>query len=100
MKRWLWWLSGVLLLAGNTFIQGAGLIVVSDPDANSEVGISPRPLPPSFPHPRPIPPPFMPPPGRHFAFAPLELSSLQVRTQIKEQVATTSLEEEFYNPNP
>lgn len=40
------------------------------------------------------------PPVRTYAFAPLELSSAKVSTKITDQIATTSVEQEFYNPNP
>jgi Ca-activated chloride channel family protein len=35
----------------------------------------------------------------HFAFAPLEVTYHRVDVQIDDQVATTSVDEEFYNPN-
>src|SRR5450432_926720 len=38
------------------------------------------------------------PPG-HFPFAPLEVSSHHVEVKIDGQVATTSIDQEFYNPN-
>src|SRR5919204_5270612 len=38
------------------------------------------------------------PPG-HFPFAPLEVSSHHVEVKIDGQVAITSVEQEFYNPN-
>ena len=70
-------------------VLGAGLIIVDD-------RWWPGPLPP-HPGPGPWPRPF--PPQTH-VFAPLELTSLQVRTRIHDQVAVTSIEEEFHNPNP
>jgi Ca-activated chloride channel homolog len=42
--------------------------------------------------------PFMIPPG-HFPFAPLEVSSHHVDVKIDGQVAVTSIDQEFYNPN-
>jgi Ca-activated chloride channel homolog len=42
--------------------------------------------------------PFLMPP-RHFPFAPLEVSSHHVDVKIDGQVAITSIDQEFYNPN-
>ena len=61
----------------------------------------PRPIPPyPIPPPHPIPPwpprPLPPPPH---LFAPLEVHSVKVHTRITDQVAVTSMDEEFYNPN-
>lgn len=53
------------------------------------------------PHDHPVPLPWpMPvvPPG-HFTFAPLEVTYHRVTVDIKEQVATTSVDQEFLNPN-
>jgi Ca-activated chloride channel family protein len=44
-------------------------------------------------------PPLRPVPG-HFAFAPLEVTYHHVTVKIDDQVATTTVEQEFYNPNP
>ena len=38
-------------------------------------------------------------PRGHFAFAPLEVSYHRVTVDIKDNVATTSVDQEFYNPN-
>jgi Ca-activated chloride channel family protein len=80
----------LLLLAGLLNVSlpafAAGLIVVEDFRL-------PPPVPPIG---RPIP---LPPP-RHYPFAPLELASHRAHTRIKDQIATTSIDEEFYNPNP
>lgn len=73
--------------------QAAGFIVVSDQESID------RPVPPPWPGPGPRPPRIRPP-ERHFPFAPLELASVRVDTKIKDQFATTTIEEEFYNPNP
>src|SRR5437660_312816 len=35
----------------------------------------------------------------HFAFAPLQVSYHHVTVQVSDQVAVTSVDEEFYNPN-
>jgi Ca-activated chloride channel family protein len=83
MKRFMLFALTVLTLAGTTAF-GAGLIIVEDSP------LLPRhfpPNPPPWPHPRP------------YAFAPLEVSSVKVETRIKDQVAVTSVQQEFYNPN-
>src|SRR5688572_18151911 len=53
----------------------------------------PHPIPPPWP-PRPIPPP------RPYIFAPLEVAYHHVNVKIDGQIATTSVDQEFYNPNP
>jgi len=55
-------------------------------------------LPPIRP-PGPIPPPWHPRP-HPYVFAPLEVTSLDVKTRIKDQVAVTLIEQAFHNPNP
>src|SRR5882724_1541740 len=85
-----------LLGAGTIASQAAGLIIVDE--AHWWPGPTPpHPLPPSPPSrwpPRPMPPP------RPYPFAPLEVDHVQVRTRINDQVAVTSVDQEFYNPNP
>jgi len=49
--------------------------------------------------PEPIPPHPWPPPHRHHAFAPLQVESVNAQTRINDQVAATTVAEEFYNPN-
>ena len=44
------------------------------------------------------PPPGIAPPG-HFPFAPLEVSYHRVNVEVNDQVAVTSVDQEFYNPN-
>jgi Ca-activated chloride channel family protein len=83
------WLSGLLLLAGLA-TRADGLIIVHEPL------IRPPPWPGPPPHP---PPPFVPPPPRVFAFAPLEVVHHRVEVQIRDQVAVTSVDQGFYNPN-
>src|SRR5215468_6964519 len=72
----------------------AGFIIIDDsywgPDL---VYPGPRHRPPPWPR-----PPILVPPRVHL-FAPLEVTSLQVKARIKDQVAATSIEQEFYNPN-
>ncbi len=53
----------------------------------------PHPMPPIWP-PRPIPPPWP------YIFAPLEVTYHHVNVKIDGQIATTSVDQEFYNPNP
>ena len=90
MKRLLG-LSLLLLLAGRGF--GAGLIIVGDdkfwegspviihttPPIERRIILPPRPRPPSY--------------------APIEVSFTRADVKIKDQFATTKVEQEFYNPN-
>ena len=46
-----------------------------------------------------IPPGMTVPPG-HFAFAPLDVTYHRVSVDVNDQVAVTSVDQEFYNPNP
>jgi Ca-activated chloride channel family protein len=75
------------LLAVVTSVFGDGFIVVHNPPWPM-----PGPRPPVWPG--PIPPP------RPYVFAPLEVSYHHVKVKIDGQVATTSVDEDFYNPNP
>ncbi len=61
--------------------------------------IPPQPMPPLWPPPRPWPPRPIPPP-RPYIFAPLEVTYHHVNVKIEGQVATTAVDQEFYNPNP
>ena len=92
MKRWTL-LSVLFVLFGAASLPccGAGLIIVDD--ANWRPGPMPPPIIP--PHwPRPFPPP------RPHPFAPLDVNYVKVHTRITDQVAVTSVDQEFYNPNP
>jgi Ca-activated chloride channel family protein len=91
MKRWL--LFAVLFACLGTVLpaRAAGLIIVVEPDLP---GIPPRPILP----PHPIPP--WPPRPEPHVFAPLEVNHQKVQARITDQVAVTSVDEEFYNPNP
>ena len=80
----------VLIVAAALPCFGAGLIIVDD------TSWRPGPWPPIPPHPWPHP---FPPP-RPYAFAPLDVDYVKVRTRITDQVAVTSVDQEFYNPNP
>ena len=72
-------LSLLIALGGlPSLCLGAGLIVVTEPGA--------------------LPASSLPDPARH-SFAPLEISSLQVRAKVRDQLAETTIEQEFYNPN-
>src|SRR3954453_16800560 len=85
MKKILWVL--VLLGTGLTLPGfAAGLIIVHEPD----FWRAPDPVPPPRHH-------VMPPPR---AWAPLEVSSVQANVKIKDQIAVTSIDQEFYNSNP
>ena len=64
-------------------VQAGGLIICHD------IRILPHPVPP-----RPIPP------RPHPVFAPLELRTQKVDVKIENQVARTTVEQVFYNPNP
>src|SRR3954468_20782272 len=73
----------VCLLALLVVCQGAradGLIVILQPVVVPGPGPSPLPRP-------------------RFAFAPLEITYHRVNVEIHDQVATTSVDQEFYNPN-
>jgi Ca-activated chloride channel family protein len=89
MKRLL--LLGLLaaLCAATLPVSGAGFIVVD------EVHWRPGPIPP-WPHP---PTPLPPPMWRPHVFAPLEVNSVKVATKVNDQVAVTTVDQEFFNPN-
>lgn len=80
------------LLGATLPVSGAGFIVVD------EAHWRPGPIPP-WPHP-PVPPRPMPPPiWRPHVFAPLEVNSVKVATKVNDQVAVTTVDQEFFNPN-
>src|SRR5579859_5335176 len=89
MKRFLLLFALVWLAGAAVPAQGAGFIIVEDSSWR------PTPNPPLIP---PWPP--NPPWHRPHPFAPLEVSSVKVHTHIDDQLSTTSIEQEFYNPNP
>jgi len=79
------------VLGTGTFASGAGMIIVED-SSWWPGPIPPHPIPPPWPGPeRPVP--------HRYIFAPLEVASVKVQTRINDQVAVTSIEQEFYNPN-
>jgi Ca-activated chloride channel family protein len=96
MKRWIWLVLFsalfVFVALNNSF--AAGLIIVDDahwwPGPNPPDPVPPRP--PWPPRPRPEPRPYI--------FAPMEVSYVKVNTRINDQIAVTSVDQEFYNPNP
>src|SRR5262249_2395655 len=75
--------------------SGAGLIIIDEnywgPELRPWPPRPPQPIPPYWPPPHPRPRPYI--------FAPLEVSYVKVNTRINDQVATTAVDEEFYNPN-
>lgn len=91
MKRAFWL---VCLLGATLSGWASGLIIIHEPDFWR------HPPPPYYvpPHPRPIPPPrIIPPPAP--VWAPLEVTYNKAETKIKDQIAVTSVDQEFYNPN-
>jgi Ca-activated chloride channel family protein len=50
-------------------------------------------------HPPPMPPWWQPWRPEPYAFAPIEVVSIEVKTRITDQVAVTTIEQEFRNPN-
>jgi Ca-activated chloride channel family protein len=95
MKRCLLFGFLAALLLAMFPAQGAGLIIV---DESHWLPVPPRwpPRPPVPPEPpRPLPPPAW----RPHTFAPLEVSSCKLTGKIQDQVAVTTIDQEFYNPN-
>lgn len=95
MKRCiLWGFLAALFLAAIPG-QGAGLIIVD------EAHWRPGPIQPIWPpeHPPHPPHPVPPPVWRPHVFAPLEINSCNVTAKVEGQVAVTTIEQEFYNPN-
>src|SRR5262245_47481836 len=78
-----------LLLGVSWYACGAGLIILHEPDFW-------QPRPPVWPEPIPprIRPPVQPP-----AWQPIQLSTIKADVRIRDQIATTTVDEEFYNPN-
>src|SRR5256884_360361 len=96
MKRWICFLF--LLLAAINSGWTAGLIIVDEAHWKHQLppdGI----VPPPWPLPRPRPGPWSVPPPRVYQFCPLEVTRHQAEVRIKDQLADTSIEQEFYNPN-
>jgi Ca-activated chloride channel homolog len=78
------------LLGIGNFASGAGMIIVEDSSW------WPGPIPPR-PGPPPWPGPYRPP--GPYIFAPLDISYVKVQARINDQIAVTSVDQEFYNPN-
>src|SRR5882762_2145936 len=93
MKRALCFLLGWLAVTLPGFTSG--LIIVHEEDFWRRP--PPRVVPPES-IPVPSPRPYLPP--RPPVWAPLETSFTKADIRIKDQMATTSIEQEFYNPNP
>src|SRR6266436_7729579 len=75
LHRLLFAILSVMLFGCPALVRADGFIVIHQP-----------------PTPVPVPP-------GHFSFAPLEVSFHNVSVEIKDQVAGTSVDEEFVNPN-
>ncbi len=101
MKRSLALLALLGWLSAPLTTLAAGFVVVTNAGEHIFLGEPPRRLPPGTPPPRPpivVVPPRPMPPIR--AFSPIEMSYHKVTARITDQVATTTIEQEFYNPNP
>src|SRR6266851_5762188 len=85
------------LIAAASPLFAAGLVVVDD-SSWWHGPIPPQPFPPRRPMPPPWQPPSLPSPRPHL-FAPIEVSFVKVQTRITDQVAVTSVDQEFFNPN-
>lgn len=72
MKNYLSFLVGLLAIAGNTFADG--FIIIHNPPHSLR-------------------------PAVHYEFAPLEVVYHHVNVKIDGQIATTAVDQEFYNPN-
>jgi Ca-activated chloride channel family protein len=83
MKRWILF-SLLLALFTPLCARADGLIVINN--VIDETPVSPRPNWPRQPH--------------RYVFAPLEVSYHHVDVKIDGQIATTSVDQEFFNPNP
>jgi hypothetical protein len=97
VKTKLWILLGWLALAQN--LSAAGLIIIHEQDfwrLPPPPFRPPEPIPPvpPYPHPPPRPPVWAPP-----VWAPLEMNYTKAEVRIRDQIATTVVEQEFYNPN-
>ena len=87
MKKLLFWF---FLLAATIPAFSAGIIIIHEEDFWRPI----RPPGPIMPRPQPMPRPVPPP-----TWAPMEVNYVQASVAVKDQIATTSIEEEFYNPN-
>src|SRR3989449_1854674 len=100
MKRWI---CSLLLLLGTVgSAWSAGLIIVDEAHWRHQLppdGIVPPRWPPPRLRPEPWPRRGPVPPPRICQFCPLEVTRHQASVRINDQLATTSIEQEFYNPN-
>ena len=99
MKKFgLVWALAFVVLASPVF--AVGFIIVDE--AHWWPGPTPpHPIPP-YPPPHPVPPwppEIIVPRPRMHVFAPLQVQEVKARTHIKDQVASTTVLQEFYNPN-
>ncbi|MEN9574203.1 MAG: hypothetical protein RL514_2058 [Verrucomicrobiota bacterium] len=83
-------------LSAPTATFAAGFVVVTNAAEHILPGEPPRRLPPGPPPVVTIPPRPMPPVR---SFSPIEISYHKVTARIADQVATTTIEQQFYNPN-
>ena len=100
MKRWIWLL--LLLLGTVGPARSAGLIIVDEAHWRHRIppdGIFPPPWPPPHPRPEPWPRLWPVPPPRIYQFCPLEVTRHQASVRINDQLAATSIEQDFFNPN-
>ena len=91
MKRSLAFLALLGWLFAHVPAFAAGLIVVTESAEDRRI-LPPHP-------PIVVPPPRFVPPPRPYVFAPLEVNYHKVSARITDQVAVTTIEQEFYNPN-
>jgi Ca-activated chloride channel homolog len=97
MKRWICaLLASVGLFGMANDGTAAGLFIAHE--AHWPILPPPEPIPPDPVPPRPIPRPI--PTPRVHVFAPLEQKRHHAEVTITDQVAVTTIEQEFYNPNP
>src|SRR6266513_5704281 len=100
MKRWICPLF--LLMAALNSGWTAALIIVDKAHWKHQLppeGIVPPPRPLPRPRPGPWPRPWPVSPPRVYQFCPLEVTQHQADVRINDQLAATSIEQEFYNPN-
>ena len=92
----------LLLLGAAEAAWPAGLIIVDEAHWKHHLppdGIVRPPWPPPHPRPEPWPRPWPVPPPRVYPFSPLEVTRHHASVRIRDQLAATSIEQEFYNPN-
>ncbi len=83
------WLAAALACAPFLSAVADGLIIVHEPVLT--------PVPPIWHGPRPPRP--VPPPPRVHTFAPLEVVYHHVNVNVRDQIATTAVDQQFHNPN-